>query len=131
MVCETAVPVAVVRLPGLVTTGAASVVQVNAVLPVRVPASVAVTVTVPEDAAVGVPVMAPVVRLIARPVGRPVAVQVYGVTPPLADMVIVAAVPIWVPWPPGLVTATAVAIAQVNVMVRAIFFASVAVTAAV
>ncbi len=44
--------------------------------------SVAVTVTDPLNAALGVPVMLLPVTL--RPAGRPVAVKVYGPIPPLA-----------------------------------------------
>ncbi len=44
--------------------------------------SVAVTVTGPLKAAVGVPVM--VLPLTVSPAGRPVALKVYGPVPPLA-----------------------------------------------
>src|ERR1035441_6749261 len=47
-------------------------------------ASVTVTTMVAAPAAVGVPVMAPVPGSIPNPPGRPVAVQAYGVDPPVA-----------------------------------------------
>ena len=42
------------------------------------------TETLPENAAVGVPVMTPVEALMLSDAGRPEADQVYGVAPPVA-----------------------------------------------
>ena len=58
-----------------------------AVCGVGVVESVALMITLPLLAAVGVPVIAPVPALIERPAGRPVADQVYGAIPPVAAMV--------------------------------------------
>ena len=55
--------------------------------------SVTWTAMVLVPCAVGVPVMAPVFGLIERPLGRPPAVQVYGVTPPVAATVALYAWP--------------------------------------
>jgi hypothetical protein len=52
--------------------------------------SVRVTATVKRPLTVGVPESAPVPALSVMPVGSPVAVQVYGVRPPVAVSVVVA-----------------------------------------
>jgi hypothetical protein len=67
--------------------------------------TVAVTVDVPV--VVGVPEMTPVAELIDRPAGSPVALKVYGVVPPEADRVRLAAVPTVEDWLPGLASASA------------------------
>ena len=46
--------------------------------------SVRVTATVKGPLAVGVPESTPVAALSVMPVGRPVAIQLYGVAPPVA-----------------------------------------------
>src|SRR4051812_38183931 len=90
-----------------VTAGAATT-MVNEAEALTPPASVAVTVTVAVPASAGVPVSTPAADSV-RPAGRPVAVQVYGVAPPVATRVSGAiAVPAVAFWLPGLVTATAV-----------------------
>ena len=93
MVCDAGVPTVPVRLPGLVTVGLAVTDQENDEVAVRPPASFAVTVTLVVPAADGVPETTPLLETV-KPVGSPVAVQVYGVVPPVADSVSVAAWPV-------------------------------------
>jgi GR25 family glycosyltransferase involved in LPS biosynthesis len=50
-------------------------------------ASITVTITVLVAVAVGVPLITPVDALMLNPVGNPVAVQPYGVVPPVAATV--------------------------------------------
>ena len=65
----------------------------------------AVTVTVGEPAAVGVPEISPEVSSMESPAGRPVALQVYGAVPPAAETVNgVIAVPTSAALSPGAVT---------------------------
>src|SRR4051794_20659677 len=95
--------------PGLPQPPVGLITHENEVLPVRwvgLVLSVAVTVTLYVVAVVGVPEITPVEALIARPAGRPVADQLYGVTPPEADMVRLVAVPTVPVWVPGFVTVT-------------------------
>ena len=102
-----ATPVGLTCVPGLATT--IPVVHVNDALATTLTLSVAVTFIAKAPATVGVPVTAPVEVLIVRPVGRPVAVHVYGVVPPVADIANVAEIPVGLVWAPGFVTTNAVA----------------------
>src|SRR5690348_4979614 len=87
------------------TTAAAPTTKLKVASPVAPAASVAVTVTDDVPAAVGVPEMTPEPE-ISRPAGRPLAVQAYGVVPPLALRVNENAVPAVAFCVPGLTTET-------------------------
>ena len=68
--------------------------------------SLTVAVTVEAPAVVGVPEMTPDVGLTDSPAGSPVAENVYGVVPPDADSVRLAAVPTVAVWLPGFASAS-------------------------
>lgn len=112
----------------MVTVGLAATVNVNVVVPARVVASFAVTVTVVVAVVVGVPLIAPEEELMDSPAGRPVADHTYGVVPPDAVIVLERATPTVPVTAPGLLTVGATAVTQLNDVVAVRLAASVAVT---
>ncbi|GIM97155.1 hypothetical protein Ato02nite_089480 [Paractinoplanes toevensis] len=82
--------------------------HVNDAISAAFAVSVAVTVAVKVPAVVAVPDTVPVLLLMLNPVGSPLADHVYGVLPPRAAIVRLAAAPVAVPFVPGFVTTTPV-----------------------